>query len=195
MTKKKKTARKSTRRRNPPTHLFTAQLSGEQPPTLQQMANCVTGAIAFGSMQPWQVLSETELFAVDLPDLPRCYCSVMGAMGEVMRLTVYEGDTGFALFDRLARAQVTDSMEVFTSADLCYVDYVRVAELRRPDVELLHICGVELHRGLLWPMFRTIRRGCKDWYPTAREAAILAECLLAGVVAIGETAQKTDENL
>lgn len=160
------------------------------------MSNCVFGAMTFGSKQPWNTLLEDELFAFDPADGgPRVYGSVLGGGGEVFRLMVYEGDDGYRFFHRLHTGSRIEHTDFYTSANTMYVDYVPARELKPPDKALLRAFGLNPRGAGLWPMFRAIRRGSVEWYVSEREAVILADCLLIGLVAEGESRTKPDLDL
>lgn len=56
------------------------------------------------------------------------------------------------------------------------MEFVRLGELNTPDRTLLKVMGHPLKRGVLAPIFRSIRPGYHPWYVTESEAGILAEC-------------------
>jgi hypothetical protein len=52
-------------------------------------------------MRPWQILDEDNLIAVrDSVSGELCYCSVMGALGEVHSIHAYIGTRDFGSFAR-----------------------------------------------------------------------------------------------
>ena len=55
------------------------------------MQDLVRLARQFEEMEPWNALSEADLVTVPVEDDEICFCSAMGALGEVFALQVYIG--------------------------------------------------------------------------------------------------------
>ena len=74
-----------------PTDLcFVKELAGEAPPTFAAMRQLYDLASKLLSLRPWKFLDESELIAVrDSASNEFCYCSVMGALGEVYAMHTY----------------------------------------------------------------------------------------------------------
>lgn len=152
--------------------------------------------MTFGSRLPWQTLHESEVFAIDPPEEggDRHYCSVLGGGGEVFRLMMFEGDAGYRLHHRLQMAKPIDRVTLLTSANILYVEYVRIGELKPPDKAVLRAFDITLAPNQLFPIFRSIRRGSTEWYVSSRESRILSEGLLAGLVVFGEVTVNSGAN-
>jgi hypothetical protein len=134
-------------------------------------------------LRPWQVLDEDNLIAVrDSVTGEPCYCSVMGALGEVFSMHAYIGAEGLRQFRKMEAEEITDPGEFFASTHCIYVEFVRKAELLRQDRELLAALGHPQGRGLASPIFRTMRPGFLPWFVTEEEARTLAECMRAVIV-------------
>ncbi len=126
---------------------------------------------------PWNLVAEDELVLVEeAASKELCFCSVMGALGEVRSLHVYLGSEGYRFFKKLQSGEPMTVGEFFAAQRAVYVELVRLGELTAPDRELLKIMGHPLKRGTLAPIFRSIRPGYHPWYVTEGEARILAEC-------------------
>jgi hypothetical protein len=111
-----------------------------------------------------------------------CYCSVMGALGEVLSMHAYIGTEGLRQFRKIEAEEIADPGEFFASTHCIYVEFVRRAELLKQDRELLAALGHPKGRGLAAPTFRTMRPGFLPWFVTAEEARTLAECIRAVIV-------------
>ncbi len=134
-------------------------------------------------LRPWQVLDEDNLILVrDSVSGELCYCSVMGALGEVFSMHAYIGTEGLRQFRKIEAEEVSDPGEFFASTHCVYVEFVPRSELLRQDRELLAALGHPKGRGLASPIFRTMRPGFLPWFVTEEEARTLAECIRAVIV-------------
>ena len=132
---------------------------------------------------PWQMLDESQLIVVrDSASDKLCYCSVMGALGEVYSMHAYIGAEGLHTFRKLEAEEIADPGEFFATNRSVYVEYVPRAELEPQDRKLLAALRHPQGRGLASPIFRAIRPGFHPWFVTADEARLLAECICAVVV-------------
>src|SRR4051812_48717802 len=80
--------------------LFTRQLRGEAGPTREMMSRLVRSAAALYAAAPWKrELGDHELIAVDPRDgSDRCYCVLMGTLGEVFGMQAYTGSLSYYLY-------------------------------------------------------------------------------------------------
>jgi hypothetical protein len=140
---------------------------------------------------PWRVLNEDNLIAVrDSVTDEVCYCSVMGAVGEVLSMHAYIGTEGLRQFRKMEAEQIADPGEFFASTHCVYVEFVPKAELQRQDLELLAALGHPQGKGLASPIFRTMRPGFLPWFVTEQEARTLAECIRAVIVVCAAVASQ-----
>ena len=119
-----------------------------------------------------------------------CYCSVMGALGEVLSMHAYIGTEGLRQFRKIEAEEIADPGEFFASTHCVYVEFVPKAELLRQDRELLAALGHPQGRGLASPIFRTMRPGFLPWFVTEEEARTLAECIRAVIVVCATVASQ-----
>ena len=167
----------------PPQRCFVKELAGETPPTFQAMKRLYGLASDLYGMRPWQLLDEDNLIVVrDSVSGELCYCSVMGALGEVLSMHAYIGAEGLRQFRKMEAEEIADPGEFFAFTHCVYVEFVPRAELQRQDRELLATLGHPQGRGLASPIFRTIRPGFLPWFVTEDEARKLAECIRAVIV-------------
>jgi len=122
-----------------------------------------------------------------------CYCSVMGAAGEVLSMHAYIGTEGLRQFRKAEAEEFADPGEFFACTHCIYVEFVPKAELLRQDRELLAALGHPQRRGVASPIFRTMRPGFLPWFVNEDEARTLAECI-RGVIEIC-AAVATQENV
>src|SRR5450759_3145189 len=83
----------------PPQRCFVKELAGETPPSFQAMKRLYGFASDLYGLRPWRVLDEDNLIVVrDSVSGELCYCSVMGALGEVLSMHAYIGAEGLRQF-------------------------------------------------------------------------------------------------
>jgi hypothetical protein len=167
----------------PPQRCFVKELSDETPPCFQAMERLYRLASDLYGVRPWQFLDEDNLIVVrDSVSSELCYCSIMGALGEVLSMHAYIGAEGLRQFRRMEAEEIADPGEFFASTHCVYVEFVPRSELQRQDRELLVALGHPQGKGLTSPIFRTIRPGFLPWFVTEDEARTLAECVRAVIV-------------
>src|SRR6266702_3246219 len=99
-----------------PNLCFVKELAGENPPTLSEMDDLYQLAAGLFSLRPWEMLDESQLILAPHPEGNKlCYCSVMGAMGEVFSMHAYIGEEGYRSFVRVASGELTDPAEYLAS--------------------------------------------------------------------------------
>ena len=176
---KKRTASVSA----PPQRCFVKELADETPPSFQAMERLYGLTSDLYSLRPWQILDEDNLIVVrDSVSGELCYCSVMGALGEVLSMHAYIGAEGLRQFRKMEAEEIADPGEFLVSTPCVYVEFVPRSELQRQDRELLAALRHPQGRGLASPIFRTMRPGFLPWFVTEDEARTLAECIRAVIV-------------
>lgn len=175
-----------------PQEFFKKQLAGESPLTFPTAERLVAQASGFSAAKPWQFLEDQHLILLRSPSSNEtCYCSVMGALGEVFSLHAYMGDESYRYFRKMAAGRPISIGEFYGSLRGVYVEFVGLSQVTPPDRELARVCGHPLKRGSKVPIFRALRPGYHPWYPTEDEGLVLAECLRA-VMALCERMLKGD---
>jgi hypothetical protein len=167
----------------PPEQCFVKELAGETPPSFTAMERLYRLAADLFGLHPWRVLDEDNLIVIrDSVSGELCYCSVMGALGEVLSMHAYIGTEGLRQFRKMEAGENADPGEFFASTHCVYVEFVRKAELLRQDRALLAVLEHPQGRGLASPIFRTMRPGFLPWFVTENEARTLAECIRGVIV-------------
>lgn len=174
-----------------PQQYFVRELAGENPPSLPAMKRLYELASSLYGLRPWRLLDESQLILVrDSTSGELCYCSIMGALGEVFSLHAYIGTESLRLFRKMEIEEIADAGEFFATQHSVSVEFVPRAEIERQDRELLAMLGHPQSRGLVWPIFRTIRPGFQPWFVTEEEARTLAECIGAVIVVCSAVASQ-----
>jgi len=174
-----------------PERCFVKELAGETPPSFPAMERLYRLASDLYGLRPWRILDEDNLIVVrDSVSGELCYCSVMGALGEVLSMHAYIGAEGLRQFRKIEAEEIADPGEFFASTHCVYVEFASKADLLRQDRELLAALGHPQGRGLASPIFRTMRPGFLPWFVTEGEAQTLAECIRAVIVVCAAVASQ-----
>lgn len=174
---------------------FVKELAGETPPSFAALQRLYGLASDLFGLHPWQILDESQLVVVrDSASGELCYCSVMGALGEVYSMHAYIGTEGLCSFRKIEAEEIADPGEFFAAMHSVYVEFVSRAELEPQDRKLLAALCHPQGRGLASPVFRTIRPGFHPWFVTADEARMLAECIRAVIVVCTAVASQKEVN-
>jgi hypothetical protein len=161
-----------------PDLFFEKELAGESALTRATATKLYDLGADFYALRPWDVLSDQDLIMLEVPDTGEmCYCSVMGALGQVFSLQVYIGPEGYQLFKRVAVGQPITAGEFFASLRSVSVEFVASGELTPPDRRLLRAFSHPFRKGVVCPMFRAGRPGYHPWHVTEDEGRLLALCL------------------
>lgn len=169
-----------------PCEFFKKQLAGEVPVSFPTAKRLFEKATELAAVRPWQFLEDQDLILLKSPlSEETCYCSVMGALGQVFSLHAYVGGESYSYFRKMAAGQPISIGEFYGSLRGVYVEFVGLSELTPPDRELARVFGHPLKRGFKAPIFRAMRPGYQPWYLTENEGVVLAECL-ESVIALCE---------
>jgi hypothetical protein len=157
---------------------FQKQLAGEEGPSFETAKQLCDLATEFSLLQPWKFLEDQDLILLEDPDSRDiCYCSVMGALGEVYSLHVYIGPESYRLFRRVAEGGPIMFGDFFALQHALSAEFVRLSELTPPDRQLLNDVGHPAQKRVRAPIFRAFRPGYHAWYLTQQEATLLIRCL------------------
>ena len=169
-----------------PREFFKKQLAGEVPVSFPTAKRLFEKATELMAIRPWQFLEDQDLILLKGPlSAETCYCSVMGALGQVFSLHAYVGGESYFYFRKMAAGEPISIGEFYGSLRGVYVEFVGLSQLTSPDRELAQVFGHPLKRGLKVPIFRAMRPGYQPWYLTENEGVVLAECL-ESVIALCE---------
>jgi hypothetical protein len=161
-----------------PRRFFEKQLAGEQPLSFETAGQLYRLAMALLAVERWEFLEDQDLILVQEGKSGEiCYCSTMGALGEVFSFQVYIGAESYRFFRRIAAGKPISAGDFFASLRGVSVEFVAAREQTPPDRELLETFGHLKKRGKRAPIFRALRPGYHPWYVTEGEAKILVYCL------------------
>ena len=166
-----------------PRRFFVKQLAGEQPLSFEIARQLCRLAAELFAVKPWEFLEDQDLILIrDADSGEICYCSIMGALGQVFAFQVYTGAESYRFFRRMASGKPLSAGDFFASVRGVFAEFVTAKEQTPPDRELLEAIGHVNKRGQRAPIFRALRPGYHPWYVTESEAKALVNCL-QGVIA------------
>jgi hypothetical protein len=161
-----------------PPRFFEKQLAGEQPLSFETAGQLYRLSKELLAMEPWDFLEDQDLILMQDGEAGEiCYCSIMGALGEVFSFHVYIGAGSYRFFRRIATGKPITAGDFYASIRGVSVEFVNGKEQTPPDRELLEAFGHVKNRGMRAPIFRALRPGYHPWYVTESEASLLAYCL------------------
>ena len=161
-----------------PEAFFIRQLKGEQPLSYATAERLYRLATDLFGVRPWELLEDAELFLLKDPVSGQtCYCSMMGALGEVFELFAYVGPESYRFLNTLLKGEKVEPEDFFRSTTGVSVEFVSSSELTASDRELLKAFKHPMGRGMAAPQFRGVRPGYGPWYPTNEEGETLAACM------------------
>jgi hypothetical protein len=157
---------------------FEDQLKGEEALTHATAKRLFDLATETCARKPWRIMGDTDLVLVKDPESQEmCYCSVMGALGEVFAVHAFRGMESYRLFRKLASGAPLTTGEFFGTQRSVTMEFLPSGMLPGPDRELARVLGHPLKRGTIAPQFRAGRPGYQPWYPTEAEGKVLALCV------------------
>jgi hypothetical protein len=135
--------------------------------------------LAFGSIEPWEWMSDTDVFGVQNPEDGEIgYCCVLGELGEVLGLVVYLGTDGLEQHQKIQSGKLHAGSPEFIYSQHCLTAWFGDRrELDKSDLKVIKQLGLKFHGSNAWPQFRSFRRGYYPWHLTESEAKYLTLCL------------------
>jgi hypothetical protein len=139
-------------------------------------------AMDFKKLAPWQWMSDEELFGVQNPTTGEIgYCCIMGMLGEVLALAVYQGSEGLQTYlDILSGDNLFE--EIFSSQKCLMASFENRQDLGPADLKLIKELGLKFRGANSWPLLRNHRPGYFPWYITLEEAEFLTLALQQSLV-------------
>ncbi len=163
---------------DPSGRFFARELAGEPGPPLELMGQLCALSGEFFALQPWKRLNDSDLILFQHPlSGEMCFCSIMGALGEVFSLHAFIGAEGYRAYRSMAAGDPEILDTIFTVSRSVYVELVSGAELTPPDRGMLRSVGASPTTGGRAPIFRALRPGYHPWHPNEAEARLLRGCL------------------
>ncbi len=149
------------------------------PCSLPVWKNLYDTALAFGNIEPWQWMSDIDVFGVQNPEDGEIgYCCVLGELGEVLGLVVYLGTEGLEQHRKIQSGKLHAGSPEFIYSQHCLTAWFGDRrELDKNDLKVVKQLGLKFHGSNAWPQFRSFQPGYYPWHLTESEARYLTLCL------------------
>ncbi len=152
----------------------------DKTPSLEEWRALYLAAQRIKELEPWEIMYEDELFAVQNPETGEIgYVSNMGAGGEHFSVAVYLGTPGiygYFSIQEMARDEEF-SLEVALAVPQLQAAFEDRAELLEQDRTVIKQLGLKFRGSKAWPQFRSHRPGFMPWLLEAAEARFLTHVL------------------
>ncbi|MDD4139636.1 MAG: hypothetical protein PHN53_09040 [Eubacteriales bacterium] len=148
-------------------------------PDMNQLSELYAAAVAFKQAQPWNVLCDIDLIAVDNPESgERGYCSIMGHGGMHYGLGVYLGTKGLYGFNQiLVHADDMPGLTFLEYQDNIMCSFEDREQLDKTDYDQIKALGLKFRGRNAWPLFRRYEPGFYPWPVNADECVFLTHAL------------------
>ncbi len=147
-------------------------------PSIQEWDELYELAIKFNELQPWEWMTDSDVFGVKNPANEKIgYCCIMGMLGEHFALAIYLGREGLESLRKIRSGEITPSSPDAMHVQRCLqVSYEDKGFLEGRDLQVIEKLGLEFE-GRNWPRFRSYRPGYHPWFLTGEEVRYLALAL------------------
>jgi len=143
----------------------------------QDWSALYAAAVAFKEVGCWEWMYDSDLFGVQNPETGEIgYCCVMGNLGEVFALNVYQGSEGLESYwllheqATLAEEGVPVSPAELLSSQKCLsASFEDRSDLHKKDLRLIRDLGLQFRGKHACPMFRNYQPGFLPWFLASAE--------------------------
>ncbi len=150
----------------------------ETPPTPAEWRRALDAALAFRNAAPWTWMTEENMFGVQDPETGvTYYACVLGALGEMTAVALYEGATGLDGLWRMRTETLAAPMDTLMLQRCLMASFEDREVLQQADRDVLKSLGMKLRGRGAWPMLRSYLPGYVPWHVTGAQARFLALAL------------------
>jgi hypothetical protein len=146
-----------------------------QAPSLNDWKKLYEATAAFKALEAWNWMSDADLFGVRNPQNGEIgYCCVMGQLGEVFGMAVYQGSEGLDGYLRMQSGELApDDLHVGYIQKCLLASFEDRASLEKEDLQTIKKLGLKFRGRNAWPQFRSYLPGYVPWFLTKDEARFL----------------------
>ncbi|MFX3630336.1 MAG: plasmid pRiA4b ORF-3 family protein [Ectobacillus sp.] len=135
-------------------------------------------AAAFHKMKCWEWIDSGDCFAIEEPMFGETlYCSVLGGIGEVYGLAVYEGAQGLDTLLRIHSGEVDEFGQIALSQHAMLLSFEDRKDLEKEDYELIKRHGFSFRGKKQWPQMQKYDPGYFPATLSVKEAYQLLRAL------------------
>lgn len=139
-------------------------------------------AYQFRMIEPWEILTDSDVFATILSDGTKVYCSVMGNGGQHHSLGIYIGDEGFSTFLNTLKANNLSHIELMiatTELDNINCDFLQAKDIEEKVKtrvrDYAQRNSIKIPRSYGWIDFTRFTPYKHRWFITQEHDALVAE--------------------
>ena len=149
-------------------------------PTVSEWQALHAAADGFYQLRPWRWFNDNCTFGVENPETHEVgYCSILGALGDVLALCVYLGDAGYDGLQHMIQSTPTmPDIDDLTSWQYCLMaSFENREELNAEDLAVIKTLGFKFRGKQRWPLFRLFEPGFPPWAVDGAQARFLTAAL------------------
>lgn len=144
-------------------------------PTTEEWRRLYDAALAFRDAAPWDWMTEDDLFGIHDPETGvTYYACIMGRLGELRALALYEGTEGLAGYWQIRLGPPDDPLEALALQRCLMASFEDREALDSLDRDVMKHLGVKVRGRGAWPLFRSYLPGYAPWFVTGPQARSLA---------------------
>jgi hypothetical protein len=146
---------------------------------MENMKRLYAAAESFHKLAPWEWMDDDRIFGVQNPQTGVIdYCGVLGGLGQVFALVVYEGPEGLHDYLKLLSGEIEEKgAYVIEYQRALMASFEDRRELAPEDLAMIRSLNLKFRGKNSWPLFRHYLPGYLPWFVTADQARVLATCL------------------
>jgi hypothetical protein len=148
-------------------------------PSLKEWKNLYEAAIKIRGIEPWEWMKETDIFGVQNPKTGEIgYCCIIGELGEVLAVAVYNGTEGLQGYNKIQKGQIKpeDSDSLFIQ-DCLMLSFENRKFVQEDDREIINELGLKFRGKNAWPVFRSYKPGYFPWFLNMNEVLFMTDAL------------------
>jgi len=146
-------------------------------PSMEEWRDLYAAAAEFNALGCWEWMYDSDLFGVRDPETGTIgYCCVLGNLGELSGLMVYEGAEGLASYRRVMATGESD-LGVAVEQKCLALSFVSREDLDKADRAVIKALNLRFRGAMAWPQFRCHESGYVPCALDAGQARFLTAAL------------------
>lgn len=148
-------------------------------PSLKDWKALYETAARFRKIEPWKFMKETDIFGVLDPHTGETgYCCIMGELGELLAIAVYNGTEGLQSYQKIQKGLIQPGdPEVIYMQSCLMLTFENRQSVQEEDREIIKELGLRFRGKNAWPVFRSYRPGFFPWFLDRAEVLFMTIAL------------------
>ncbi len=133
----------------------------------------------YKKLSPWRWMSDGDTFAVMDPVTRKiAYCSILGALGELLGIGAYIGNEGYDILQMMKQELSEKALEdCFFRQKCLMLTFESRNMLTDKDRAVIKSLGLKFRGANEWPLFRSYEPGFSPWYFKGWESRFMTHIL------------------